>query len=496
MGKNHYRHIEKKFHDTIGQYIFISGNEKILLGISGGSDSMALLSLFYQEIKASRIVVVYVNHGLRPEEAQKESDYLREFCGKIGVFFISTEVAVKKHASLNRQSIEEAARFLRYRAFHKLAKENSCEIIAVAHTADDQVENFFIRLIRGAGVRGIKGMSSLSGKIFRPLLDFQKKELQHYLIEKRIRWFEDSSNCDLRFLRNRVRLELLPLLEEKFSPAISTHVLQLMNIVTEENEFLLQELEKIWSRLVKVKEDIQHSRPALLLDCKGVAKEHRALQRRLVEKCCWQMMGSAEFSHIENIRALILDKGYGQLHLPEGLRVEKTGNHLVFHFPLAVNEKRGSGKKEEKTFQLVIREPGSYFLPNHQESLSFSLKTRNKKSGACIFSGVQKGILTLSFDTLSFPLLVRSPMRGDQFIPYNRMGSKKVARYFSEKKVPLSTRKSWPLLVSNGEIIAIAGMEIADSCKITTTTRTILTVEYSGFFKKNTINILDKAERK
>ncbi len=233
--------IEKRFLTALDSCGIDPAADRIVLGVSGGSDSMALLYLFSGVYIKKRLIAIYINHGLRKEEAAEESRQLQSICKELGVSFTIKEVLVQDYARENGCSIEESARILRYKAFREIARQNNCAYIAVAHTADDQIENFFIRLIRGTGVSGIKGMRYRYHDIIRPLLDFSKKELQRYLNYKNISWLEDSSNSDCAFLRNRVRLQLLPLLKEKFSPAIDKQVLQFITIVKEEDRFLDKE---------------------------------------------------------------------------------------------------------------------------------------------------------------------------------------------------------------------------------------------------------------
>ncbi len=435
---------------------------------------MAMLHLFYDFFEKSRLVAAYINHNLRPKEAAQEYRQLQKICNTLGVSFYCKEVAATDYAEKNGLSIEESARILRYQAFREIARHHNCGKIAVAHTADDQVENFFIRLIRGAGTGGVKGMQPRHNDIIRPLLNFEKKELQEYLTRKNIRWFEDSSNTDPTFLRNRVRLQLLPLLKNDFTPAINRQILQFMDILGEENRFLAQETEKIWHNLIEEKN--ASPTPALLLSVENFAQIDKAVQRRIIEKCIVKMQGKPSFTHIEQIIRLAIEAKSGELHLTNGLRVEKSGEKLRFHYPLMGEKKRGSGKKNASPFLLKIDKPGSYQLPENGGKVEISFyKKDNREASNCENS---LKTLYLDADKSPFPLYLRSITNGDRFFPCNGKGSKKVARYLADKKIPLEKRKKVPLLVSDNRIAAIIEFEIDDAFKLTEKTRDIIAIRY------------------
>ncbi len=470
--------LPQKFLAVIGQHQLIGSKERVVLAVSGGSDSMTLLSLFLETFAKDRLIAVYINHGLRGEEAVKESRYIQTICHKSGISFYSKSVDVYGYAAKNGASIEESARILRYKTLREIAQQHDCSKIAVAHTADDQVENFFIRLIRGTGINGAKGMLYRQNDIIRPLLDCTKQELQDYLQQRDILWCEDSSNTDPSFLRNRIRLQLLPLLKKDFSSAINRHILQFMEILEGENRFIEQETEKIWQNLIQQAPSPSSALPVLLLAIEAFRQIDNALQRRIVEQCIIYMQGRPSFTHIEQIIQLTMGNNYGELHLSDGLRVEKNREHLLFHRPLLTRkEKRGSAK-EPIPFMLTIDGPGIYQLPANGEKVEISLYQKEKKNPAMQAESTLIKPLYLDYDKLHFPLLLRPAIAGDRFYPCNGRGHKKIARYFSDKKIPLPRRKCWPLLVSGDQIAAIIGLEIENAFKITRSSKNILQVHY------------------
>ncbi len=466
------KQLELQFQKTVKQYALIGSQERILVGVSGGSDSTALLYLLCSMIEITRLVVVYVDHGLRPKEVVQEKAYLQSLCQRLGIPCYFEVVAVKRQARKEKQSLEEAGRVLRYQCFQKIAAREKCQKIAVGHTADDQVENFFLRLFRGTGVRGIRGMHYSSGNLIRPILGFHKRQLQEYLSAKDISWVEDSSNTDSRFLRNRIRRELLPFLTKRFTTAVNKKILQFMAIAAEEDSFLDNEAEKIWPTLVEEEQDPF----ALVIAIDSLLREHIALQRRVIERCCWQMRAEARFDQIRKILSSAAEKKNRELHLADGLRVEVTKKTLRFHRPLRQGQKRGSGRPAVRSFSFSVPATGVYNIPQNRKKIEIQFVIENTKNLRNVFN---KNSLAITFDTLSFPLTIRTPVAGDIFVPCNREGSKKISRFLAEKKIAPAQRLCWPLIIKDKEIIAVAGMEIADRYKVTSATKTVLVISYT-----------------
>ncbi len=492
-----------KVHNYINHHCLISNNENILIGVSGGSDSLSLLHILATLFPAKRLYAVYINHGLRQREAEREQDFIREICQEYAIAYQISHINTKDFAKKRGCGIEEAARILRYQQFAQRAKENTCTKIAVAHTADDQVEHFFIRLFRGSGIKALSGMRPIGnipvkphkqknekGKkedstlykkpsvIIRPLLFLHKKELQDYLVQHNFTWCEDSSNNDSRFLRNRIRNELLPMIKQRFSPALNNHILHAMDILQCENDYLKEAAQKAYTRLVKEypKKDMVE------LDCLQFQKEHTALQRRILEQCCWQLKTKPSFHHIAQIITLIRKGESGQeLHLIKGLRVYRKYDTIIFCYPLQNEDKRGT-IKEFQPYSITLSKEEVENKKRVEKSnalLSFSIsieiipykerENRKDKDNTTLF---------IDCDTITFPLLMRPMKEGDIFTPCNTNITKKIGRFFSERKISLPQRTLWPLLLSGDTIIAVAGLQIADFCKITNATKRVLRLKY------------------
>lgn len=312
-------------------------SQEVIVGVSGGSDSIGLLTVLSNltDILKISLIAVYVDHGLRPDETGQEKAYVHSFASDLQTGFALKEVDVQKYSREKKISLEHAARDLRYNALREVARENDASIIATAHTADDQAEEILIRLLRGSGLKGLSGMRTENNDIVRPFLETSKSDIRDYLFEKGIRYLEDSSNSDPRFLRNRVRNELIPFLEKKFDPGVKQALRKTANSLAED-ELLLDDLtnaaaEKIIQTL---EEDNSASFKKIHMDKQLFLQQPEALQRRIVEKLLWQIGSRAQYTHIMQVIDAAANGRTGtEIHLSKGLRVGVQRNFLEFVYP-------------------------------------------------------------------------------------------------------------------------------------------------------------------
>jgi tRNA(Ile)-lysidine synthase len=320
--------------------------DTVIVGVSGGPDSVALLHLLCSGLPLSKFVAVYVDHGLRPDETGAEIELVRTLAHQLQAGFELIAVDVNTAARNDKTSIEEAARTLRYQGLEEIRQQHQGTAIAVAHTADDQAEELLIRLIRGSGRKGLSGMLLQNGRIIRPLLHESKETLLHYLQAQQIPFCIDSSNLERNYLRNRVRLDLLPYLQEHFNISIKQTLLQTAQILEDEEALLEEMADKAWQKTASQVEaqpiTLETPCHSIHIDTEEFCKCHPALQRRILEKCCWQMTARPQFRQI----ALLLDflhKGQigSEVHLSQGLRAHKTRQSVIFTYPVGKCSYRG-----------------------------------------------------------------------------------------------------------------------------------------------------------
>jgi tRNA(Ile)-lysidine synthase len=448
--------------------------DKVVVAVSGGADSLALLHILRAVDLQLHLLAVYIDHGLRPLETPFEKAIIEKCCHALEVPFITRAIKVRQLAAREKRSTEEAARILRYAALEHIRLEHAARVIAVGHTADDQIEEFFLRLIRGSSRKGFSGMQIRRDRIIRPLLQETKKTLILYLNSLAIPWCDDSSNLDKRFLRNRIRLDLLPLLERDFSLAIRRTVLQTMDILAEEENFLEEQTIAVFSRCVMPLEQVtEGSKSAqLVIDMTPFYEHHPAIHRRLLEKCFWHMAISPSYRQICSLLDFI-KKGNngGEIHLEDGVRAEKRLPHLILWRPLEKGRIRGS-RSSSKGIHLLIPGPGCYLVPETGKKLVLREATLSS------YHRKDKKQLFLAREKISFPLLLRSSLPGEIFHPCNGVGRKKISRYFNDRKIPAKDRPIWPVLVSGAEIIALPGLQIDHSYRVTEETATVLAISW------------------
>ncbi len=463
--------------------------ESLVIGVSGGPDSICLLHLLARTNAHLHLnlIVAHINHGLRPTETDHEKNIARDAAARHRATFETTTVDVKGYAARHKLSIEHAARILRYDFLDTVAEKYRADKIALAHTADDQAEEILLRLIKGTGRAGLSGMKTLRlGKYIRPLLTIPKALLLNYLADIKADFAEDSSNRQRLYLRNRIRLDLLPYLAEEFNPNISRNLRQTAEILSAEEEFLtaitIKACETILSESGSWQEPSAKIKgPHLAVDLAGFSAQHQAVQRRILEESCLRMRNTPYSRQIKQLLQLAVRQGSGgMLHLARGLRVTKTVDRLLFSYPAGVTTERGDLSMDgQDTYhvQLEIPGPGNYRV--EELNLSVEIKIFNKTE--VDYKTDDKNREYLDVDRISFPLLLRTPEPGDRFHPLGSPGNKKVADFLCDQKIVPEQRGQVAVLLSGDTIIALLGHRIAHEYRITSKTTRVARIQWARF---------------
>ena len=454
------RSFEQRIRKTINSYRLITPDQSVVVAVSGGPDSICLLHALCNLCGESAITCVYVDHNLRPEESVRERNVVEAHCIQRSIDFIDVSVDVPATVGATGESIEACARRLRYDALEDVRCSKKAELIAVGHSADDQVEEVLLRLIRGSGLKGLSGMRPKYGRVIRPLLEVSRQEVLTYLEANGYEFCHDSSNESLRFLRNRIRLELLPLLEERFNPSIRNTILNTARVLEIEEEFLSGGSNRLYKSLATL---TTHGQPSISFALEALSAIPAALRRRIFERACWDIGCRPEFKTIERTDALMAEPASGaELHLPDGVRVLQQYDSLIFS-RLAADR----GPRERLTQRIEVRQeitkPGSYFIGELGGQLEIMLAD-------CI-EPVDEKTMRLDAESITFPLRLRSVEPGDRFTPLGAPGRKKVARFLGDRKVPKHRRAYHPILDSAQGIICVLGQEIDERCRVSDTTR-------------------------
>ncbi|MGD0295095.1 MAG: tRNA lysidine(34) synthetase TilS [Terracidiphilus sp.] len=422
---------------------------RLAVGLSGGADSVALLRALAERSRELGLVLhaAHLHHGLRGEEADGDLVFARELAAELGLPFHEARVDAGTTAKENAETIEEAARRLRYSWFRQLMASGEVKAVATAHTRDDQAETVLAKFLRGAWTEGLSGIHPViefpEGRILRPLLSITRSEVESYLRSLGQRWREDSSNRHLTFTRNRIRHELLPLLEG-WNPQLREHLAQMAQLARDEEAFWQAELARLEPQMlrpVRVGEGGggRAAGDGLSLDVNRLAALPRAFQRRLLRSVAEQLGAAVDFPSTEALRNLALTGRAGQkLQLAKGLRVERTAREMrLIVLPEAPVGKEAAQPAPEYTVAI----PGEVVAP------AFGLRLR-----------IEVDELGKSIEARTATLRNWEP--GDRVRLRHSSTSRKVKEVLERLKVTGSSRSLWPVLELDGRIIWMQGVEV------------------------------------
>jgi tRNA(Ile)-lysidine synthase len=455
--------IFQKIKETIKKHSMLSGEEDVLIALSGGPDSVFLLHVMNnlrEELKLN-LHALYIDHGLRPEETPLEIEFCRKLCETLSIPFRTKSVDVKSFAKEKAMNKQAAARELRYRVFEETAFETKVNKIALGHTADDQAETLLIRLLRGSGPIGLSGIPPVRGIFIRPLIEIQRQEIDGYLKEEKIDFIVDSSNLRKDYLRNKIRLSLIPMMKE-VNPNIIETLSRTAAIFREEEKHFDIIVVKTLMRLISRKSDSRIELFLVPLEAMDKVILRRVLRRAIDEtKGLWGI----GFIHVEDIIELIRNGRTGdRLYLPKDIRVIKDYSTLIF-----------TTEPPVKLDTYTLEVPGEIRLQDAEVLIKASiLGGQSTTHGE---SEIKDAVAFFDAERLNFPLIVRSRKRGDFFYPLGFGKKKKLQDFFVDEKVPRDERDKIPLIVSGEDVIWVAGYRQDDRFKVADDTKKVLKLE-------------------
>ncbi len=454
---------------TIDRYHLLDKGDRLIVGVSAGVDSMVLLHLlntYRQEFDLS-LIVAHINHGLRPKESEKEAELVQKESERLGLTFEYGQFNVKEFQKVGGISLQDAARKIRFHFFNVLLQKYNANKIALGHNADDQVETVLLRLMRGSGLKGLKGMLPIrEGRVIRPLLEVWRREIESFVEEMKIPYLLDSSNLKKNYLRNRLRLTLIPLIEKEYQPNFKKIVLKTSTILREENDYLERGAEEAYQKIVREEKD------ALSFKFSEYQFLHPAIQWRIIQKMLGRIYSGETV--IEEREGMEVDQIYKKFHqllpsffieLPHGVSLEKRYDLVLI----------GKGwVKPVPPFEVELISPGRNYVEEIKREVVIEETSRDDK-----FKDLYglPDIALLDYQSLQFPLKMRNFRPGDRFRPLGVKGTQKLKEFFIDHKIPKFERPGIPLLIS-GEMIAwIVGYRIDERVKVTEKTQRILKVE-------------------
>lgn len=434
----------------------------VYVGVSGGPDSVALFHMLYSlkdELGLKTVGIFHVNHLLRDEESDKDQFFVENLAKQFQVPIFIGRVNVRELQRNYRYSQEEAARIGRFHWMRDEARKQGIDRIALGHTQDDQAETVLMRIVRGTGLRGFQAIRPVliypETTFIRPLIEIPKSELVDYLKQAKLSYRIDASNYSTRYMRNRVRIELLPELEKNYNPRIREILARLPEAIGMDISFLDEVTDQQYEQVVKKVEDEE-----IILKKDSVELLPEAIQYRIFNKVISMLDPNVEldFYHWNEIRKALTDKTHFQLSLPEDL--------------LLTFERKEIQVVKKMTEPIVDYEmqlkPGERIYVKHA-NLNFSCEVFEKRIYKVKKDDRRYEIF--DHDKLKFPLTVRNRRPGDTFQPFGMAGKKKLKEFLIDRKVPSRDKAYLPLFVSGGKIIWVFGLGIADPVAVTDHTK-------------------------
>jgi tRNA(Ile)-lysidine synthase len=457
-----------QFKRAIDCHRLVEKGDRLIVGVSGGVDSMVLLHLLYacREAFDFSLIVAHVNHGLRPAESEDEAEMVRKEAARLGLPLEYGQFNVKEFQKTMGLSPQDAARRIRFHFFYNLLQRHEAQKIVLGHHADDQVETVLLKLIRGSGLQGLKGMLPIrEGRVIRPLLGVWREEIRTFAAEKKVPFLLDSSNLESDYLRNRIRLTLIPLMEREYQPNFKETLLRTSNILREENDYLEKGAEAAYQEIVRKEKD------TLFFKFSEYRSLHQAVQWRVMKKILEKVydwgtgVEEGEWSEVHKIYEKLRQSSPSfLLELPHGAWVEKRYDLVLL----------GKGKvKPLPPFEVELRSPGSTFIEEIGKEVVVEETDRHKLKD---YNGPVNTAL-VDYGSLQFPLKMRNFRPGDRFHPLGVKGTQKLKEFFIDHKVPKVERPNVPLLVSGERIVWIVGYRIDERAKVTEKTEKVLVVK-------------------
>jgi tRNA(Ile)-lysidine synthase len=434
---------------TIADYSLAGRGDKVLVGFSGGPDSVALLHILSRLSRklGIRLGAAYLNHLLRPRAAKKEARFCADFCSRLSVSFYYEEADVHVLAEKEKAGIEEIARRHRYRVLTALARDKGYNKVAVGHHRDDRVETILFNLFRGSGRQGIIGMPPKRQNIIRPLFDINREEIMEYLQVNNLAYMIDRSNLSRRFTRNRIRHKLIPLIRKEIADQAAENIIRFSDIMAGEEKFLYQKSHRLYRKVTS-----KTPGGKIRLDLTEFMGYDLWLKRRLAMQLLDEVgLWDAEYADVERALALAGRTGDSRLSVRKDLTAEKAGECLYLYH---------QGRRV-KTCKTAV--PGVFHLKHPRLWISFEYVDCYRVERVIESQGK---VAYIDSDKLDGKLYVAGLKQGIRFHPYGRPGSKKAGDFLTDRKYPRPLRDELAVLYDGRGIVWLVGLEIDERVKV------------------------------
>lgn len=472
-------------HAAIGEQHLFPDSGVVVVGVSGGPDSVCLLHVLNRlcgpegPYPAISLHVAHLDHGLRGEAGRADAAFVADLAAQWGMPCTLGEADIPALAQKNHRSVEETARQARYAFLRQVAAAVGAGRIAVAHHADDQVETLVMHWLRGSGLAGLAGMRALEGDIIRPLLDISRAEILRYCEQHQLSYREDVSNQDRRYLRNRIRHDLLPVLEQ-YNPNLRETLLRTAAVLAEEDAYIEAQVDACWPDVI-----VSQQQLCLEGDVQAYRRLPLALRHHVLLRAGLRVSSGEthlERRHVEACDALLLRaSGSGTLHLPGGLRLRREYDRFILeHLPGERRSESAAGQSQDKEV-VPLPTPGTarlagspWLVRGHVLEGQHNPPPGYERGGL----GRRWGYMDLDAVGAYQPLHVRTRRPGDRFRALGMPKEKKLQDVLVDAKIPRAQRDMLPLVCgADDSILWVAGYQVADLVKLTPETRRVLALE-------------------
>lgn len=469
--KNPEQKILETVEQTIRRYHMLESGDSVLAGISGGADSVALLYILFTLASrlSLRLGIAHLNHCLRQQDSDNDAEFVLSLANQFNLPYYIEKQDVEKYRRENRLSPEEAAREVRYQFYEDVAEKQGFNKIATGHHGDDNAELVLMYLLRGSGPAGISGIPPVRDKKYiRPLIHLTRDEIITFLNAVNLTYVTDSTNQDIRYLRNRIRGQLIPMLKASYHPRITETLNRFSAIVRSEDEWSETIVAPIFENCISAAENGK-----IALSVPKLTGLHTAAQRRILRKAIARIKGDLRgitYTHTEALLNLLRNSAEGSIDLPGDMRAERKEATLLF-LTVQLSERTLC---RAASFEYRLSVPETVFIKETGAYLKFSEAKREDiaeiRSDNCRVAWFDR-------DRIRFPIIIRNFRPGDRFTPLGMTGTQKIKKYFINNKVPKEERVKCPLLVCQGKILWIAGHRMGERAKVLPWTQNLLKAE-------------------
>ena len=445
--------MRNKVFSAINKYRMIEDNDTIVVGVSGGADSMALLHFLLNindDIKI-KVVAAHINHCLRGAESDRDERLVSEYCKKYGIDFHSCKIDVKSESNKNGTSVEECGRKIRYDYFSNIAKKYNAKI-ATAHTLSDSVETTIFNIIRGTGIRGLAGIPPVRDNIIRPLIFVTRSQVEDYCVKNKIEYITDSSNLSHDYTRNKIRLDIIPKMKS-INSSLEKSFMRLKEQVEEENNYFDDITE---TALNKAKKEQGY-------DINFISDLAKPIKTKLIIKAVHDNCGiKLQKSHVDLICEIIENK-CGTVTIPSKVYVKADKGYLKIFKP---KDKRGNWQNKFNCGRILTESGRTFIIKSVGKDEYLFLKENDKN----LF------YKSLDYDKISKGAIFRNRKPGDKFSPINRGITKSLKKLFNEKKIPVEKRDDLAILENNNEILWIEGIGPSEKAAVNKNTENVVII--------------------